>query len=225
MSELSFNLGEIIVTPFYLGLALAVVFSSFSFWRKLKEDYHEEEIFTLSLLIFVSSLIFSAVFYRFLGFPALGAFLGVALSLFVKLKLSKKSVWEGYDALTFSWIYFALFGGLGLFLAIGDYLMLSYAAAGLLGGFWYWFMKKKYRSFGWYKSGKLGFLFWAESAFFSLFFSGLAFLRNNTLYCYEGFVWLVLFFACFVVIYIRSERSAKEDLKRILKIFKKHEQC
>lgn len=209
------------IPQLYWFLGIAALFSSFSFWRKLREDYPEEEIFTLSLLIFVSSLVFSAVFHRFFGFPALGAFLGVALSLFFKLKISKKSIWEGFDALTFSWLYFAFFGGLGLFLATGDYLMFSYLAAGILGVFWYWLMKKKYRSFGWYKSGKLGFLFWAESAFFALFFSGLAFLRNNTLYCYEGFIWLVFFFACLVIIYIRSERSAKEDLKRLSTIFKK----
>lgn len=209
------------IPQLYWCLGVAVVCSSFSFWRELKEDYPEEEIFTLSLLILVSGIIFSALFYWFFGFLALGAFLGAVFSLFLKLKLGKKSVWEGFDALTFSWLYFAFFGGLGLFLAIGDYWMLSYCAAGILGGLWYWLMKKKYRSFGWYKSGKLGFLFWAESAFFALFFSGLAFLRNNTLYCYEGFVWLVLFFTCLVIIYIRSERSAKEDLKRFLTIFKK----
>jgi len=193
-------------TPFFGSLGLAAVVSSFSIWRNLREDYDDEEIFKLTFLVLTSSLLFSWFF------SLSGAFVGMVLAVIFRISKLKRSFWEVLDAFSLPMIYFFLIGGFGWFLTTGNLLDLLYPSFGGAGGFLFFsLMKKKYRSFPWYKSGKTGFLFWVTSFFLSFFLLGLAFCQKKPLY-WEEISWALILVVSLLAIYWRSERR-RLDLK------------
>ena len=219
MPDLTLTLGQLKITPFFWGLVFAFVISSFSFWRRLREDYKEEEIFGLTLFIVGGSLFFAWVSAFVFGssqfFPP-SAFLGVALSVKLWSTRFKVNIWEVFDALSLPFLFFLLFGGIGSFLGSGNFWDWQYFGVGLLGlGVWK-FSKEKYRSFSWYKSGKIGFLLWGVSFVVFLLLSLLAFIKGDALY-FE--LLILIFIALFsaMMIYFRAERHPGEDWSNILK--------
>lgn len=214
MSNLSFTIGSVTITPFFWGLFLATIFSAFSFWRGLKEDFPEEEIYKLTLLLLTSSLIFSRIFGLMVNLPPLGVFIGAVLALIWREKGWQKKFWEELDHLSLAWIYFLFFGGIGKFLSDNNIWSLSYLIISLVGYSLYLFFKKKYRSFLWYKSGKTGFLFWSLSGYFFFCFFLLDFFLSSDLY-WERWLWFLAFVSTLIIIYFRAERHFKEDLKNL----------
>lgn len=231
MPELNLTIGSLVVTPLFWALGLATFFSSFSFWRRLKDDFREEEIFTLTLLVLVAALFSSRLFYLLFHFqdsgfsPLLwffsggerfslgGAFLGAVLAINWQTSRLEKNAWEVLDALVLPLFYFLIFGGLGHFFNYANKQALAYSLIGLLGSLSYPWLKKSYRSFAWYKSGKTGFLisFYSFWIFLSLF--SLAFFENHKLY-WEKYFWLVLTLLSLIALYYRSERSFRDDSRR-----------
>jgi len=228
MPDFSFSIASIKITPFFWGLALASLISSFSFWRQLKEDFQEEKVFSLTLLIFAFSLFFSRLFYlvshlqilnsspvswffpQDFGFSLAGAFLGAVLAVNWRASKWEKNAWEVLDALVLPFFYFLILGGTGYFLTKGNWWSLAYVGLGLLGRLSYPWLKGSYRSFAWYKSGKTGFLIsiYGFGLFFSFF--SLAILKKGGLYLDN---WLGLFLASvfLIALYYRSERNLRED--------------
>lgn len=217
MPNLTLTIGQLKITPFFWSLCFAFVISSFSFWRRLKEEYKEEEIFGLTLFIGVGGLLFSwfsLLLFNNSRFLSPFAFLGAVLAVKLWSFNFKVNIWEVFDAMGLSFLYFLFFGGIGYFFKSGSFWDLGYVGAGLLGFVVFEFSRKKYRSFSWYKSGKIGFLFWEVSLVVFLILSGLAFLRRGILY-WEGSSLVLIALLSIFTLYYRSERNLKEDLRNI----------
>jgi len=239
MINLNLSVGPIIITPIFWFLAVAFVFSSFSFWRRLREDFKENEIFEMTLLaaglaLILSRAVFIAVNYSAFGFSLVNwltanvganfslpaAFWGAFFAVNWRMKQLSRNRWEVLDCLVLPFLYFLLLGGLGSFLGTGHFLSLAYFTLGLGGILAFPFLKKNYRSFVWYKSGKTGFLFSFYSLWGSLALLVLAFFQTDNLYL-NRLLFLILFLFSAYFLYSRSEREIKEDLKGLFKRRKK----
>lgn len=233
--SLSFSLGPLTITPLFWGMALAFFFSSFSIWRKLREDYPEEVIFGLTLLMaaasFLSARLFFVVFnWTEFGFSLAnwislslkenfslpGAFIGPVLVAYWRIFRLNRNPWEFLDSLTLPLFYFLFFGGAGAFLTLGSYWDLGISGIGLAGFLAFPFLKRSYRSFTWYKSGKTGFLIsFFGLLVFSLFLL-LAFLKNGRIYLGE-LIWGGFLIVALGALYYRSERDIKKDFKGLFR--------
>lgn len=233
MPNLSFTIGSLTVTPIFWGFVLAVFFSSFSIWRKLRDDCKEEEVLGITLISLIVSALLSRLFFILLNisffdssstwlsshgvnFSVFGAFWGTVVSLLYLSSKLKKNVWELFDSFSLTIVYFLFFIGLGLATKTLKIENLSLVVLGIGGWIFFSFWRKKYRSWSFYKSGKIGFLFWANSVY--LFFSILllALLKKDGLY-WEKLGWVLSLIFSLVVIYNRSGRNLKEDLSFIKK--------
>ncbi|PIS14386.1 hypothetical protein COT64_02930 [Candidatus Shapirobacteria bacterium CG09_land_8_20_14_0_10_39_12] len=203
----------------FWSLIPAVVFSFFSFWRRLKEDYQEEAIFGLSLLLLTGLsvvAVLTSLFIKINGVVFPIVYFGAALILKVWALKTKSNLWEIFDALTLPLFYLLFFAGIGSFLSSNNFWDLKYLGAALVSCLVYLLSKNKYRSFSWYKSGKTGFLFWEASFVIFLLLSVLAFIDTNVLY-FEGIIFILLTIASVEVIYYRAERNLKNDLKKLFR--------
>ena len=233
--SLSFTIGFFKITPLFWSFILAGIISSFSLWRKLREDYKESVIFNLTLLSFFLGLLLGRlvfVLFHFsefglslnnfftldLGdnFSLFGIILGVILAVKWMTSGEKGNLWEVLDALVLPLFYFLLLGGFGYFLKNKEWFSLGYTFTGILGISLSSLVANKYRSFPWYKSGKIGFLFTFFSLISSLALFLLAFFKNDTLYLYR-FGWLLMAVASGAALYHRSGRNIKEDWRNFFK--------
>lgn len=220
MPNLTLTVGQLKITPLFWSLFLAGILSSFSLWRKLKEDFKEEEIFTLTLLVLAACFLCSWLLIQsgdkrlftlnFFLFSCFWVNAGV-----IKLWASgkKKNVWEVYDGFVMPFFYFLFLAGLGAFFKNGDFRNLGYCFVGFIVYLVNVYSRRRYRSFSWYKSGKTGFLFWEASLSAFLLLTVLAFLRKTGLY-WEGSILAGTALVCFGLLYYRSERNLLEDLKK-----------
>lgn len=200
LPDLTLTVGQLKVTPLFWCLFVAFVFSSFSMWRRLiKEGYSEQEIFATNLFMLFSGIVFARLAQITIGSPEIGAFVGAVSIAVWRLKAQNKDIWEGLDTLTLPCQYFLISAGVGLFLTFGNLLYLIYSAIGLTGLFLYLFLKKRYRRFAWYKSGKIGFLFWAMSIFLSLALLVLDFFLRSGLYLTKIFFGIWLFLSAYLI--------------------------
>lgn len=205
MPNLTLTIGQLRVSPLFWSLCLAFVISSFSLWRRLvKEEYREQDIFATSLFMLLSGLAFGRLSLVTVGAGEIGAFAGAVLIYAWRLKTLGKNVWEGLDALPLPFLYFLVFWGGGLFLTSWKLACLLYSAAGIGGMILYFFLKRRYRRFSWYRSGKTGFLFWALSFYGSVLLLVLDILISGSLYWAKLF-WLVMMIASILAIYFRAK--------------------
>lgn len=233
--NLSFSIGILRITPLFWSLILAGIISSFSLWRKLRDDCKEATIFNLTILSIFLGLFFgrlSFIFFHFsefglsfgnfftlsLGdnFSLFGVILGIILAVKWITSGEKGNLWEVLDALVLPFFYFLLLGGIGYFLKNKEWFSLGYTFVGIFGTLFSPLIANKYRSFPWYKSGKIGFLFTFSSLSSSLLLFLLAFFKKDSLYLYR-FVWLITAVASGVALYHRSGRNIKEDWHNIFK--------
>lgn len=151
----NYNLGMLV--NIVVGV-LGVILFLFVFWKRLKDDYSSDIIFRVAASILlgdVLGLITSKFIFHqyFFWLSLLGAFLGMLIMIF-RLKLR---FFETFEALILgalpgiSLMFFKdsiINSSLSSFLAFVISLILIFAA--------YWF-DMNYKSFTWYKSGKIGF--------------------------------------------------------------------
>jgi len=145
------------IVNFLTGI-LGVILFLFIFWKKLKEDYSSNIIFTTAFAILIGSslgLTISRIFFPtwFFWF----AFLGSILGMFLMITKFKFRFYETIEALILSTIplislmFFKdsiVNSSLNSFLAFVTSLILIFLS--------YWF-DINYKSFSWYKSGRIGF--------------------------------------------------------------------
>jgi hypothetical protein len=190
--NLNLTIGSLQITPLFWTLAIAFVFSTFTFWRRqIKEGWREQEIYSTSLFLLFAGLVFSKLANKFFEIPKEGAFLGVILMAAWRFKSLNKNIWEGFDSLTLSLLYFLIFGGIGIFLNTKIFLDLAWLGIGILGLGLYQYLKTHYRRFSWYQSGKIGFLFWAICFYCSFSLLILDFFQREGLYL-SKLIWLGL---------------------------------
>lgn len=198
---------------------------AFVLWRKLKEDYQEDLIFYLTIILVGTLLLASKIFGTYL--PDF-SFLGTIVSLiFITLYSFKKlgfKFFESIDALSMGGLWFLFFLGADWLLKIGVFapaavLNILVISLSLLS---YKFFLSRYRRFSWYPSGKVGFPGLASLAIFFLLNSAVAFYSWPVL----SFPWMVnigtsviLFLVLSTILYLRSGRAGAERI--ILKWQKK----
>lgn len=206
MPDLILTIGQLRITPLFWCLSVAFVFSSFSMWRFLTaEDYKEQDIFTANILMVLAGVTFGMLTDALVGKPVIGAIFGVFLISVWRFRILGENVWEGLDSLSLSWLFFLFFGGIGLYLTGGNIFYFGYSLIGTAGFVIYPVIKKSYRRFSWYKSGKTGFMFWAISFFCFFFLLVLDFWLNSGLYLTKVF-WLAGLLSSIGAIYYRSKK-------------------
>lgn len=217
---------------------LVLFFASFIFWKKLKDDYPGEKIFSLTIMILVSFVLggrllfilanFSAFNSDFLtsltrvpGFLFQGAFLGGVLYLILFAKKNLWNTWQVADAAVFPFLFSVLtFDLLDLSLSWSVFrvsLAILTAVVILLSKL----IEKKYRTFAWYLSGKVGFVAcFSVIAFFGLFLV-LEIIAGKILY-WMMFVDLGIALLAGCLLYLRSERKIRQDLITLKNNIKKN---
>jgi len=194
---------------------LALIFSAFIFWRKLKEDYRGEEIFPLNILLVVAGFFGARVF------SLQGAFLAIILSLIFFSRQKKWNSWQAADSVVSPLLLMILVFYLTDFSTIFLWRNFSVAILALMMLFLTKIMEKKYRSISWYKSGKVGFLAcFSIMAFFGLFLV-LELFYQEALYL-TTIVDLGIVIIAFVLLYRRSERDWLKDKLGFIKFFKNY---
>lgn len=189
---------------FGLLLFFGFLASSFWFFKNTKEEFiDEEQAISFIFWIFLSWLLGSRVIFfltNFNSFPFFwtlflpwqypglsfaGGLLGMILAAIIWAKKNKFNLWRISDPALFPFLLFQEFFFLGQFLTTKENFYFFAFLIFLIGfplGFW---IKKKYRSFSWYPSGKIGLTFLAVLAFALIAFCLLAFSPPFGLY-FEG---------------------------------------
>lgn len=144
---------------FALFASLGVFVFSFNLWRRLKEDYPVDEIFSFTLGVLLAGLLTFFVATNLLPHYSFWVSLlaGAGSGIYFMRRFSFR-FFEVVDALAPSYLWLSLF--LSLALLSGEEMLLHLAggAISLAGIFAYSLAAPRYRSFTWYPSGKLGFL-------------------------------------------------------------------
>jgi len=198
------NLPLISFPIFGLLLFFGFLASSFWFFKNTKEEFvDEEQAISFIFWVFLSWLLGSRVIFfltNFNSFPFFwtlflpwqypglsfaGGLLGMILAAIIWAKKNKFNLWRISDPALFPFLLFQEFFFLGQFLTTKENFYFFAFLIFLIGfplGFW---IKKKYRSFSWYPSGKIGLTFLAVLAFALIAFCLLAFSPPFGLY-FEG---------------------------------------
>lgn len=209
----------------FLGLVLA----AYVFWKRLKDDFPSEGIFSLSLIILIMGLLLGRLIYIFSnferfgldyvswfslekapGFSLSGIFLTGIFTLGLYSLKRKWDIWLVADSFLLPFLITVLVFSLSDLvlkitlarLAVVLLIFLDLLIVRRVG--------KNYRSFPWYKSGKVGFLAcFSTIAFFGPILVLDIFLKSG-LYSEEYLNGLVIVLAA-ILLYRRSGRSLKED--------------
>jgi len=128
------------------------------FWRRMKEDYVNSQIFASTIFIFLLTMVFYLVSKRFLvryefWLSFVGFMSGITLSSY-RFKL------RFYETLETSIVsVLPLTSGVYLLDAVKHSSLFSLGAFVVTFGFIYLykFINTRYKNFGWYKSGRIGF--------------------------------------------------------------------
>lgn len=161
---------------FVLGF-LGMVIYMYLTWKKLKEDYVDSEVIIylwLAVLGFMlgGRMVFGILnwkmwnnwwewllFWEKPGINYLGAYFGWLWVTFWVAKTYDWKIWRLLEDTTKTFLVLVTFCLLGDFLRVwGDRQIVIYLLLVLGLFFWSAWVERRYRSFGWYKSGKKGFV-------------------------------------------------------------------
>lgn len=196
----------------YLFAFIGLVLFSFVVWRKLREDYTDDQIFTLTLSLTVIAGIGNFLLSQYLAqFPFWPQAVFIFLGLFYLIRKMNMKFFEAADAFAPAWFIFYLFFLVGVFieegLLLNKYSELFAPIVALLA---YQFFQKNYRRFSWYPSGKVGFaglaalvIFFAIRAPVAIYSSGMVLLGGIV----DGIASLVLTILLLAALYRRSGRQ------------------
>lgn len=163
---------------------VGILLFSFVIWKRLREDYTNDQIYLLSFALFICALGARWIASNwFIGFEVWFVVVACAGALNYLLKRLGIKFFEFVDALAPATFYFLFFwylgklvlGGKDQLLIIGPQVLLSFAML-----FIYQFLLSRYRKFSWYPSGKVGFAGLASFAIYSLFRSILVLIKGLT---------------------------------------------
>lgn len=225
------SLGPITISTFGFFAVCSFVAASFYLWLKLRDDYQEEEVISLTIVLAIGAILGARILYiithlsEFPVFKPLAwfalrqdpglSFLGALLAGILVLYLwTKKKNWNLFlvaDNLVFALFLVLVVCGIGLVLSTGESFHFAFFAVSLGVGGLALLFSKNYRKFIWYKSGKPGF---SALGAFAIFLLGYLLLE---IFFKRGVYWEKAIFAlgslfCLGLLYRRSERSLKEDI-------------
>jgi hypothetical protein len=183
----------------------------FLFWRRLKEDYVDEIIFTTAFSILLGSavgLVFSINYYHdwWFWFGFLGSLLGLCWGIY-RFKLKVFEAIEAFVAgclplyglvMLVDWVRRAnAYSGIGFFIVLALFAL-------------FLFLGRHYKNFHWYRSGKIGFsglttlglFFLTRTAIATFSFDVLSFVGQS-----DAILSGILAFGCFLAIFNLARRE------------------
>lgn len=198
--------------------------ADFVVWRKLREEYTDDEIIKYSLwlgLVIGAGLAVAGMLET--GRPTLeihgwGVVAGLMFGVVWWSRKNRWSVWEAGDGLVgvAYWVWFLV----SVVDPVGSgWLAIVWAFLGIVVVS---FVKRKYRYFSWYRSGKMGLPVLVGLGWYAVFEIVVAFVNPAGIYWWGlkisqvAAAWLTAF--VLVAIYLRSGRKAKEDFGWWLKV-------
>ncbi len=141
----------------------------FVFWRRLKEDYSSDIIFQTATAILVGmglGLLMSKLFLPLWFFwLALAGSLAGMLLMVSKFKLKKFETFEAFVLASLPAISVMLFEDSIIHSTLSSFLAFVASLVFIFIAYW---IDQNYKSFTWYKSGKIGFTGLSTSALFFL---------------------------------------------------------
>lgn len=157
------------MTAMIIANSIGVFLFFFLLWKTLKDDYHYEKIFNLSFILLGCAIVFWLISgyveesYRFI-FIFFGSFIVFTFGL-IKQKMNFYESFEGFVISFLAW--YAVFT---LQITISQSSLSSFLSfwMTLISIFIFYVSKTYYRSFSWYKSGKVGFAGIVSLIFFIL---------------------------------------------------------
>jgi hypothetical protein len=130
----------------------------FIFWKKLKEDYIGNQVFSSAIYITVgvlASYFLSDKFFSAWWFWA--GFLGFIVGLVIATIHFKLRFYETFEAAIIAFLPWLSFVFLADAIRSSSWFSLGISVFTLIFVFLFGFLNSRYRDFGWYKSGKIGF--------------------------------------------------------------------
>lgn len=157
------------MTAMIIANSIGVFLFFFLLWKTLKDDYHYEKIFNLSFILLGCAIVLWLISgyveesYRFI-FIFFGSFIVFTFGL-IKQKMNFYESFEGFVISFLAW--YAVFT---LQITISQSSLSSFLSfwMTLISIFIFYVSKTYYRSFSWYKSGKVGFAGIVSLIFFIL---------------------------------------------------------
>jgi len=226
-----------------LGAFGALSFFSFSFvfWKRLRDDFEEERILSLTIFLALAFFIGSRFFYILTHFSSFGfsfswffwrshpgfSFLGGILALIGTLYFwARKNEWDFWHLADQALISFSVSISLfclGIFIWQTDTFSFFWFLFSLFFLNIALFLSRNYRKFIWYESGKPGFVSSFCLFLFSLAILLLEIFSQNKVYCVgENFGFGLLFLGGLFFLYKRSERNLKQDWQKIKANFQRN---
>lgn len=243
MFPILLTFGPIQIYSFGVFTVLAFLLGSFTLWRSLRDEVPEEQLLVGSLLTAIGALSgarLAPVLGTLLTKPIAagltsgrlsfwGALVGGILMLFLWGKAKQWKWWDMVDTLGVVFLLVTFVMGFGCELAgcweakssalwnviggkhpLGWYLA-AWSLLGILIGAW---IKKHYRSWQWYKSGKIGLIGLFSIGWFSLGYLTIASLVKKQLYWgpFAANQWVAagVLVIILALIYWRSGHSPRE---------------
>lgn len=213
---------------YYLFLFLGFFTFSFVSWRKLREDYDVNSIFTLTLIFLLGGVPAGLVLARLLSVGMWGFLLGgLVVSWYAAKKMGFK-IFEILDGVVLGLVWLSLFFQAGFFIRFGwgkYFTNTLYLLIPVLALICARYVFVGYRRFSWYPSGKIGFIGAASGLlYFSLLllvdFALSLVLSSETKLIESGISFLAVF-VFFVALYLRSGRQQAQHLYKVEKRLKK----
>ncbi len=161
---------------------LGIFIFLFVFWKRLREDYSSEIIFKTAFYILIGILIGFLLSLKFLPvaffwFTFVGALLGLGFAIW-RLRVRFYETFEALTISSFPWLSFVF-----LLDSVVNASLVSFLAfvAILVFVFISYYLDTHYKTFTWYKSGKIGFAGLLTLSFFFIVRSVLAIFTVNML--------------------------------------------
>jgi hypothetical protein len=188
-----------------LSSLFGILIFLFLFWRRLKEDYSSEKIFSSAFYILIGLVLGNIISFFidssfWFWFVLFGIFIGFLISIW-SLKFKIIETIEAVGVAFLPWLSL-IFLNDAFSNSNTPSLFASVFIIGLIVLFFV--LDKRYKSFSWYKSGKVGFsglfvlgiFFLARTAIAPIFSFMLSFAEK-----YEAFLSGLIAFLCFLLIF------------------------
>ena len=191
--------------------AIASLFFLFFFWRKLREDYTNNQIFNTGFYILFGIFLFSVLADNFAPLWTFWLSLsGSLFGLFIGISRFRLRIFEAVEA----WVL----GLLGITMSfyvynwVKSFSLVDFAPVVVLFLFifLYFFMDSKYKQFTWYRSGRIGFTGLVTLGSFFLLRSLVALFYPNMLFFVgksEPILSGIVSFTAFLILFNLSRRE------------------
>ena len=190
---------------------MGIVIYLFFIWRRLKEDYLAEKIFTLSLFeicgialgYLISKRFHPVWFFWFEGF---GAFLGFSLGI-IKYEMKFIETFEASFIAIMPWISIFF---LKDYISAHSVFSLIFSALSFSLIIIFYYLDARYKNITWYKSGRIGFAGLTIAGIFFLLRASAATLFPYVL-SFVGKSEIILSGVCAFVIFLLVYNLAREE--------------